>query len=68
MFSVRFCVWLKNSGSRTLFIGPTGTFFSQKNFKIGSYGIIYIFKNYFVTIFLIFNRKHYPNKTLEKQS
>ena len=43
------------SGSRVLFTGPTSTLL-KKNFKIGSYSTIHIFKNYFVTIFSIFSK------------
>ena len=42
----RFCV---------LFIGFISNFFSKIFIKIESYNIIYTFKNYFITIFLIFN-------------
>ena len=30
-------------------------FFQQINFKFGSHGTSYTFKNYFVTVFLVFN-------------
>ena len=43
------------SGSRVLFTGPTSTLL-KKNFKIGSYSTIHIFKNYFATIFSIFSK------------
>ena len=33
--------------------------FSKINFKIEFYGTIYIFKNYFVTIFSVFNFQPY---------
>ena len=38
-----------------LFIRLASTFFSKINFKIGSYGTIYTFKNYFTTIFSVFS-------------
>ena len=38
-----------------LFIGFISNFFSKIFIKIESYNIIYTFKNYFITIFLIFN-------------
>ena len=50
-------------GSCVLFMEPTNMDFSKFFFKIGSYGTIYIFKNYFITIFLIFNNKQYPNRS-----
>ena len=49
-------------------VGPvivygTHDFFPQKNnFKIRSYITIYIFENYFVKIFLVFNNKQYQNR------
>ena len=43
------------SGSCALFMGPTSTFFSKNNFKIGSHGTIHTFKNYFTIVFLAFN-------------
>ena len=43
------------SGSRALFTKHTNTFFNKNNFKTGSHDTIYIFKNYFTTIFSIFN-------------
>ena len=51
MFPVRSSVLLKNDGSCTLFTGPVSTFFSKKNFKTGSHGTIYTFKNYFAIMF-----------------
>ena len=50
------------SGSRALFMGPVITFFSKNNFKTGSHGTIYTFKNYFATVFSVFSNKQYPNK------
>ena len=41
--------------SRALFMRPVSTDFSKFFFKIGSHGIIHIFKNYFTIIFLVFN-------------
>ena len=46
-----------------LFIGPIVTLF-RKNIKNGSHGIIYTFKNYFTTVFSVFNfsnNKFNPN-------
>ena len=51
-FSVAFGV---SCGSHALFMGPTSTDFNKISFKIGSHGTIYTFKNYFATVFLIFN-------------
>ena len=56
----------KNSGSHALFTGPTNIFFRKKNFKIGCHSTIHIFKNYFVTIFSVFNNKRYPNRPLKR--
>ena len=45
-----------SNGSRVLFMGPTSTLFSKKkNSKIGSNSIIHTFKNYFTTVFSVFN-------------
>ena len=49
-------------GSRALFTGPTSTKFSNNNFKIGSYGTIHTFKNYFAIVFSVFSNKRYPNR------
>ena len=49
-------------GSRALFTGPISTNFSKFFFKIGSHSTINTFKNYFVTVFLVFNNKRYPNR------
>ena len=49
------------SGFRALFTRSASTSFSKKNFKTGSHGIIHTFKNYFVTVFLVFSNKQYPN-------
>ena len=40
---------------QSLFTGPTTTLF-KKNFKNGSYGTIHTFKNYFATVFSVFNK------------
>ena len=53
-------------GSRALFTGSTNTDFSKFFFKIGSYGTIHIFKNYFTTLFSIFSNKQYPNQPIDK--
>ena len=52
---MRFYILLKNSGSCALFTGPVSTFFRKENFKIGSQNTIYLFKNYFIIVFSIFN-------------
>ena len=62
MFPMRSSVLLKNDGSCTLFTGPVSTFFSKKNFKTGSHGTIYTFKNYFAIVFWVFSNKRYPNR------
>ena len=62
--NVRFCVLLKNSGSRALFIGPASTEFSKKTFKTGFHSTIHTFKNYSVIVFSVFNNKWYPNRSL----
>ena len=49
-------------GSCILFMGPTSTDFSKFFFKTVSHNTIHTFKNYFATVFLIFNNKRYPNK------
>ena len=49
-------------GSFILFMGPTSTDFSKIFFKTVSHNTIHTFKNYFVTIFLIFSNKRYPNR------
>ena len=50
-----------------LFMGPTATLFKKKKIKNGSHGTIHTFKNYFVTVFSVFNfskNKLYPNGPL----
>ena len=51
-------------GFCALFIGPTNNFFNNNNFKTESHDSIHTFKNYFDTVFSIFNNKQYPNKSL----
>ena len=51
-------------GSRALFTRLTSMDFSKNNFKTGSHGIIRTFKNYFTTMFSIFNNKRCPNRPL----
>ena len=46
-----------------LLIGFANNFFNKNNFKIGSYGTIHTFKNYFITVF---SNKWYPNIPLIK--
>ena len=43
-------------------MGPASIKKYKFNFKTGFHGTIDIFKNYFVTIFLVFSNKRYPNK------
>ena len=45
-------------------MGPTSTFFSKKNFKIGSHSTIHTFKKKFATVFSVFSNKRYPNRPL----
>ena len=52
--------------SHALFTEPASTDFNKFFFKIGSYSTIHTFKNYFTTIFLIFNNKQYPNRPKKK--
>ena len=49
-------------GSCALFMRSVSTDFSKSNFKIGSHNTIHTFKNYFVTVFLVFSNKWYPNR------
>ena len=42
-------------GSHALFTGPTSTMFCNFFFKIGSHDTIHTFKNYFTTVFSVFN-------------
>ena len=44
------------SRSCALFTGFVSTLFRKKKFKIKSPSIIHIFKNYFATVFSIFNK------------
>ena len=57
-FSAVFYVF---SAFRALFTGPVSILF-KKNFKIGSHDTIYIFKNYFTIVFLVFSNKRYLNR------
>ena len=43
-------------------VGPASTFSKKTIFKIESHGSIHIFKNYFVTVFSVFNNKQYRNR------
>ena len=61
--NVRFCVLLKNGGSRALFTRPPSTKFSKKTFKTGSHNTIHTFKNYFAIVFLVFSNKRYPTRS-----
>ena len=53
-------VYVLNSG----FTGPTSIEFNKIFIKTGSHGTIHIFKNYFTTVFSVFNNKRYPNRHL----
>ena len=59
MFAFHLC------GSRALFMESATTEFGKINFKTGFYSTIHIFKNYFATVFSVFNNKRYPNRPLE---
>ena len=48
-------VCVLNNGSRILFRGFTSTEFSKIFIKTGFYVIVHTFKNYFVSVFLVFN-------------
>ena len=55
---------------RALFTDPQITLFSNFFIKNGSHGTIHTFKNYFATVFLVFNfqfqqKKFYPNRPLD---
>ena len=39
-------------------------FSTKKDFKTESHSTIHIFKNYFTTVFSVFNNKRYPNKPM----
>ena len=39
-----------------MFMKPTTTLFRKKNIKNGSHGAIYMFKNYFTTVFSVFSK------------
>ena len=68
-------VWIQNAfafvnglhflyGSHALFTEPTSIDFNKFFFKTGSHDTIHTFKNYFATIFSVFNNKRYPNRPL----
>ena len=42
-------------GPTALFMGPASTEKRKSNFKIGSHSTIHTFKNYFATMFSVFN-------------
>ena len=42
-----------------MFMRPTITLFRKKNIKNESHGTIYIFKNYFATVFSVFSKISY---------
>ena len=50
----KFTVHNYSSTVHVLFMGPTATLF-RKKIKNRSHGIIHTFKNYFVTVFLVFS-------------
>ena len=62
--SIYVCVCVLSSGSRALFTGLVSMESGKINFKTRSHGIIHTFKNYFTTVFLVFNNKRYPNRLL----
>ena len=77
-FSVLFCFFFSlRSMFQCLSVGPVycsqepqTSFFNKIFIKNGSHDTIYIFKNYFATMFLIFSfqqNKRYPNKLLLKR-
>ena len=47
--------WIISSGSRVPYMGLTNFFFNKIFIKNESNGTIYTFKNYFITVFLVFN-------------
>ena len=51
-------------GSCALFTGLASMDFRKFFFKTGSHSTIHTFKNYFVTMFLFFSNKRYPNRPL----
>ena len=55
-YGYNICVRVFFSGSHALFT-DSQILFQQINFKIGSHGTSYTFKNYFVTVFSVFNNK-----------
>ena len=57
-------VCILNNGSCALFTGSKSMEFSKIFIKIGFHSIIYIFKNYFTTMFSIFNNKRYPIRSI----
>ena len=52
-------------GPQALFMGPATWEKCKFNFKTGSHSTIHTFKNYFATMFLVFNNKRYPNRSLK---
>ena len=52
------------SGFHILFTRLTSLFFSKIFIKNESHDTIHTFKNYFATVFSIFNNKRYPNESL----
>ena len=61
-------VYIFLARSHALFTGPASTRKRKSNFKTGFHGISHTFKNYFDTVFLVFNNKRYPNRLSVKQA
>ena len=61
--------WVKSVFSCRAFLVDMCTiykyFIHKKKIKIEFYGIIYIFKNYFVIVFSIFSNKQYSNRCMD---
>ena len=71
---INWCIGLTvhetNVTVHALFMGPTTTLF-RKKIKNGSHSTIHTFKNYFATVFSVFNfsnNKLNPNGPLNKQA
>ena len=54
-------------GSREQFMGPVNTDFNKFFFKTEFYGTIHTFKNYFITIFIVFSNKRCLNKSSDNK-
>ena len=58
----RFCMSHVFCGSYVLFMRPIGTFFQKTNLKWDPMILFTHLKNYFITIFSVFNNKQYLNR------